>query len=132
VRSLYLTLLEKKNLRLVFATLFLFVLLAEWGSHSMHYANASSADAADEQSISADQSGHEDPCQTLAVCSEGSRKDQQTQNLGHDSSQHNGLIDHFSQMRAKIDVRDNPLIPFENAHALFQPPNLQFHPPKLS
>lgn len=122
----------KKHLRLGFAALFLFVLLGEWGSHTVHYASPASANTVDEQSVFADQNDHEDPCQTLTICSKGSRKDHQTPNLGHDSSQHNGLIDHLSQIHTKVDVHDAPLILFENGHALFRPPNLPFHPPKLS
>jgi hypothetical protein len=132
VREVYRTFVNRKNLRLVFAALFLFVLLAEWGSHSMHYASASFADAADEQSISTDQSGHEDPCQTLAVCSEGSRKDRQTQNLSHDFSQHNGLIDLMSDISTRMDAHNDPPFLYGRDDALFRPPSSPFHPPKLS
>lgn len=125
--------IEKKYLRLVFAALFLFVLLAEWGSHSIHYASAApAAGVADDQSLFADENAHDDPCKTLVVCGEGSRKDHKPANLTHNASQHNGVLDHLSQIRTKIDVCDNPLIPFENAHALFRPPNLPFHPPRIS
>lgn len=125
--------MEKKHLRLVFAALFLFVLLAEWSSHGMHYASSSSAAGlAGQQSVFTEEDGHDDPCKTLVVCSEGSRKDHKPANPTHNLSQHNGLIDHLSQIRTKIDVHGDPLIPFENAHALFRAPNPPFHPPRIS
>jgi hypothetical protein len=125
--------IDKKRLRLVFAALFLFVLLAEWGSHGMHYAGSSSAaDVVGEPSVFADGNAHDDPCKTLVVCGEGSRKDHKPANLTHNSSQHNGVIDHLSQIRTRIDVHNDPPIHPKEAHALFRPPDLPFHPPRLS
>lgn len=99
----------------------------------MHYASSSAAAGfGDEQSVVANETAHDDPCKTLVICSEGSRKDHKPANLTHNSSQHNGLIDHLSQIRTKIDVHDNPVIPFESAHVIFRPPNLPFHPPRVS
>jgi hypothetical protein len=130
VRSFYLKLTSNKSWRHLFAVAFLLVLLAEWGSHSVIPASAASS-APDEQSISADEGGHEDPCQTLVICNEGPRKDRQAK-LSHDSSPHNGLFGMLADSNLNFDVPDDPRMSFPTANRLYRPPNPPFHPPKNS
>ena len=105
------------------------VFLAELGSHVVICANHSSID---EQSISSNDGGHDDPCKTLVLCSDSNRKDKQMPNLGHDATQHNALFDGRSSLSPQIGVDKSPKIPFTTAHSLFRPPSPPFHPPELS
>lgn len=129
VRYLYLTFATRENLRRLLAAVFLVFLLAEWGSHGVICSGSSSTD---EQSLSASQDGDEDPCQTLVLCSDGKNKDQQTTNLGHDASQHNGLFDHLSDIRPLNGSSLDPQLPFAAAYRIFRPPSPPFHPPELA
>jgi hypothetical protein len=74
----------------------LIFLLAEWGSHGIIYANASSSDG---QAIQSSEGSDEDPCSTMILCHDGQR-DRQTPSFSHDASQHNGFLDHLSRLRA--------------------------------
>lgn len=118
---------QNRNVRAALAAAFLFVLISEWGSHSVVCADHSSVDA---RSMSARQNGHEDPCQTLVLCSDNKQRDQQLPKLGHDATQHNGLLDVLAGLRPKlVATRDIP-IPFATGDGLFRPSKPPFHPPK--
>jgi hypothetical protein len=107
----------------------LFVLLAEWGSHSVICSGEAFHDA-DEQSIAATDAGHEDPCQTLVLCSDGKRHDQQTTHFSHDASQHNALFDRMSGLTSSQVTFPDVQIPRAAADGLFRPKSPPFHPPK--
>jgi hypothetical protein len=128
VLDLYLRSSRKENLRRIFAVLFLFFLLAEWGSHGAMNASHSSVET---QSISADQGHDDDPCHSFVLCSDGKRKDQQTQGFSHDVS-HNAVFDRLSGWSAPIGVWRVTLIPFATAHTILRPTSPPFHPPELS
>ena len=130
VRGIYQTLIKKDTLRRIFAAAFLIVLLAEWGSHAV--VNASPIQADERTSATAHQSGHDDPCQTLVLCSDSKRKDQQMPNLGHDACQHNALLDRLAGFHQLVALSTEPSIPFSNAKALSRPPDPAFHPPQIS
>ena len=120
---------KKDNFRRLLAGFFLLFLLSEWGSHALICNGASSHD---EQSVSASEYGHEDPCQTLVLCSDGKRKDQQTSTLGHDACQHNALLDTLTDLRPLTGASKDPGLLFAWADRLYRPPSPPFHPPKLT
>jgi len=120
----------KANHRGLLALLFLVILLAEWGSHGVIHQSTYSQDRPAVSAV--DQSDHNDPCRTLAVCSDGQRKDQQSPRFGQHLTQHNGLIDGLMAVGPNINVHDDPVFSFEIAHAIRRPPNPPFHPPELS
>ena len=124
-----LKLVEKENKTRILAAFFLIVFLAEFGSHAVICADHSSSG---EQAIYSHESGHDDPCKTLVLCSDSNRKDKQMPNLGHDATQHNALFDGRSSVFPQIGVQKGPKIPFTTAHSLFRPPSPPFHPPELS
>jgi hypothetical protein len=111
------------------AAFFLIVFLAEVGSHAVICSNHSSGDG---QAISSHESGHEDPCNSLILCSDSNRKDQQMPNLGHDATQHNALFDRQRGLFAQTIVQKDPRIPFTTEHCIFRPKSPPFHPPELS
>jgi len=121
-------LITKENLRRVFAAAFLIFLLAEWGSHGIIYANASSSDG---QSIQSSEGSDEDPCSTMILCHDGQR-DHQTPSFSHDASQHNGFLDHLSRLRAPGGPPKDPTLSFSIVNGIFRPPKPPFHPPKNS
>ncbi len=129
VRNLILTLAKKENKRRLLAALFLVFFLAEMGSHIVICAEHSSID---EQSVSLSESNHDDPCKTLVLCGESSRRDKQVPKLGHDAAQHNALFDASSGLLPQIDIHKDPLIPSSTGHRLFRPPSPPFHPPQTS
>ena len=129
VHKFFGSILKKDNFRRLLAGFFLLFLLSEWGSHALICNGASSHG---EQSVSASEYGHEDPCQTLVLCSDGKRQDQQTSTLGHDASQHNGLLDTLSNLKPLDASVNEPSIVFSWADRLFRPPSPPFHPPKLT
>jgi len=128
VRAILSTLIKKENLHRIFAVAFLFMMIAEWGSHGIIYAHADSAAG---QSISST-TGHEDPCGTLILCSDNQRRDHQTPNFGHDASQHNALFDQFSRRHLSRLPSKDPRPSSATVNGLFRPPNPPFHPPKNS
>lgn len=111
------------------ATLFLVVFLAEAGSHGLICSGQTSAEGL---SISATESGHDDPCQSLVLCSDSKKKDQQLPGFSHDSMQHNAMFDRHWEMPDQIGVEKDARISYSTAHALFRPPSPPFHPPELS
>ena len=113
--------------RALWAAAFLFIVLAEWGSHAVICSDESHGGTL---SMSAAESGHEDPCQTLVLCSDNRQKDQQTLKLGHDASQHNALFDLLPRLGSQVEYLSKTLIPFETGEAVFRPPQPPFHPPK--
>jgi len=120
--------IKKDHLRAVLAALFLIFLMAEWGSHAVICSN--NYESADEQTVSATDYDHEDPCQTMVLCSDGKSRDQQTKTLGHDASQHNGLLDALRNLHPLVASFREPSMTFSWADRLFRPPSPPFHPPK--
>lgn len=118
---------KKGSLRALFAAGFLFVMLAEWGSHSVICSEGSHSDAT---AMSIRETGHEDPCQTLALCSDGKQKDQQLPKLGHDATQHNGLLDVFAALEPKLLALNEPQLALAGVERLFRPPKPPYLPPK--
>ncbi len=107
--------------------MFLFVLLAEFGSHVLAHANAPHRH---EQLVSAIDAGHDEPCQHIIPCCDNEHSNQQIPNSGHQLVP-NDLIE-ITQFVPKIEINVDPPIPFEQANALFRESTPPFHPPRLS
>ena len=127
--SFYLIFIEKENWRRVLAALFLIFLLAEWGSHSVIEANPLPADA---PAISAHEVPHGDPCDTLILCGDSGRNDQQRSNLGREVTQHSAPLDLLSDLCHRIRVRDESRFEYSTAYGLYRNISPPFHPPELS
>lgn len=117
-----------KNMRVLFAAVFLVFLLAEWGSHGIICSAVSDSDA---RSVSATEYDHEDPCQTLLVCSDGKRKDHQ-QKLGHDALQHYALLDGLSKFDLPNIANGEQKLDFVASVRIYGHSKPPFHPPKNS
>ncbi|MGB7207840.1 MAG: hypothetical protein WBD27_04200 [Pyrinomonadaceae bacterium] len=111
------------------AATFLIFLLAEWGSHSVIEANPLPADA---PSISANDVPHDDPCDTLMLCSDRGRNDQQRSNLGREATQHSAPLDLLAVLCHRICARGASRIEFSTANVLSRYISPPFHPPELS
>ncbi len=129
MRSFNLIFKEKQSWRRILAAVFLIFLLAEWGSHSVIKANSLSADA---PSISANDVPHDDPCDTLMLCSDRGRNDQQRSNLGREATQHSAPLDLLSDLCHRILVRDESRFEYSTAYGLYRNISPPFHPPELS
>jgi hypothetical protein len=129
VQSFNLIFNEKENWRRVLAAAFLIFLLAEWGSHSVIEANPLSADA---PAISAHEIPHGDPCDTLVLCSDNGRRDQQRSNLGREVTQHSAPLDLLAVLCHRICARDASRIEFSTANVLSRSISPPFHPPEIS
>lgn len=121
------TSLTRKHLRLVLAGLFLFVLLAEFGSHVVAHVNSPHSDG---RSISAHDGGHDDPCRYLMLCCDNGRSDARMPTSGHQVLPAT-VLDTLA-ISLEIEADRDPRVPFDSGAARFRPPNLPFHPPKLS
>jgi len=104
------------------------LLLAEWGSHGIIYANSNSTEG---QAISSSEREHEDPCKTLIQCSDGRRQDQ-VPSFTHDANQHNGFVPRLSDLGRTGSFYGNAPISPSNLIGLFRPPDPLFHPPELN
>jgi len=127
---MYLTLVSKKNWRRVFATAFLLFLLVEFGSHTMTHAFSPSAK--NHPSVSANEGCHEDPCQSLILCSDSRRERQQLPSPGHQTGQAADLVSFYPSADPVLDLRESPPIPFGLSHAISRPTSPPFTPPELS
>lgn len=124
------TIANRKVARRVLAAAFLLLLVVEFGSHGVIFAHSTSSKNGD--AVQSGERGHEDPCGTLIMCSEGRKRDQQVPSISHDASQHNALFDRLAGMRNLGGIEQDQPISFDDANAIFRPPLPPFHPPKAS
>jgi hypothetical protein len=128
VPKLFSTLLTTRNSRFLFAGVFVLVLLAEWGSHGVIF---SQRDQGGETAMSTSERGHEDPCGTMILCSDGRRNDQ-VPSISHDASQHNAYFDNRSNTGRNFVIVADPLRHSSFVFGLSRPPDPAFHPPEIS
>ena len=120
---------NRKYLRIIFAGAFLFVMLVEWGSHSLAFAHGARTEGM--VAVSSEGGHDEDLCKTMVHSSDG-RRQSQLPGISHDLIQQNlfaGTGSHFVR-RPISDV--NPTISREDAHRLFRPIDPPFQPPENS
>ena len=111
------------------AAFFLLFMIAEWGSHGLMCPEAGTRERT---SVASDQNEHEDPCDTLILCSDSKQKDRQVPSFSHDAAQHNAVFDRTSGIRTDAIVTEDPRIPFGTSNSLFRPISPPFHPPEFS
>jgi hypothetical protein len=128
VRRIRLHLISRKNLRGLFAAGFLVFLLAEWGTHGVIYANASSVEGP--AIYSNNDGGHEDPCKTLICCSDTRRHEQEAPS-GFDATPHNALFDRSAELQGLGYANKDPLALYSAVNSLWRPISPPFHPPEL-
>lgn len=121
--------LEKQKARRVLAAFFLLFMLAEWGSHGLMCPEVNTPERS---SVTIDPNGHEDPCDTLILCSDGKQKDRQMPSFSHDSAQHNAIFDRSIGIRTEVVVTKDRPIPLASSSRLFRPIDPPFHPPEFS
>ncbi len=129
VRTIYPKLVRKENWRRIFAAAFLLFLLVEFGSHTMTHAFSPSAK--NHPAVSANEGCHEDPCQSLILCSDSRRERQQLPSPGHQTGQAADLVSFYQSDDPVLDLRESPPIPFGPSHAISRPTSPPFTPPEL-
>ena len=108
---------------------FLILLLAEWGSHSVIEQAPLSSEAA---SLFVSESPHGDPCDSLILCSDSRRNDQQRSSLSREMTPHCAPLDMFAALQEQIWVSEQYPVDLSTAYRLFRPNNPPFYPPELS
>lgn len=120
---------RKKRLASAFAAVFLLLLFAEWGSHSIIPSTSESPDA---PTISSARHMHDDPCDSLILCPDSGRKDKQMPGAGQEVSHYNFVLDLFPELYPPQPLRELLRIEFSAAAALSRAVGPPFHPPELS
>lgn len=124
--------LRERNLRKfsrILAAAFLALLVFEFASHGMICSNQHDSE---ENAVYATDYGHEDPCQTLVMCSQSRQRDQQQPRSAHDTVQHNGLSSIFELDQRLFDLRSDLTHLRSSVGEIFRPPDPPFQPPKRS
>ena len=128
MRRFYRIIKEKDNWRRILAAAFLIFLLAEWGSHSVIEATPFPSQGA---AISANDDPHSDPCDTLILCSDTGRRDQQRSSLGREMTPHSAPLNLCVDLCLRT-LSDESRSEFSAARAIFRPIIPPFYPPELS
>ena len=111
------------------AVAFLFVMLVEWGSHSLAFAHA--APVSGLISVSGGEAEHEDPCRTI-VCCESRRNDQKVPGISHDLFPCSSAIEHANG-EPRINLLSEEPVPSHNAaDGIFRPKDPLLDPPEFS
>lgn len=110
------------------ALAFLFVMLVEWGSHSLAFAHA--APVSGLTAFSGAEVEHDDPCRTV-VCCEGRKNDQTVPSISHDISPSSLLDLADGQLRFRRALRE-PSIHRKDVHGIFRPISPLLDPPEFS
>lgn len=113
----------------VIAVGFLALLLFEFSSHGVI---CSSQVHSEEISVYSTEYGHEDPCQTMVLCSPSRQREQQQPRFGHETVQHNGLSGFLGSDVATIESDSDPTYFRSSVGEIFRPPDPPFQPPKNS
>ena len=129
MRLLTMTLVKKEKGRSLLAALFLFVFLADAGSHAVICSNHTSKN---EVFVSSSDSGHDDPCKAHMHCPDSQRNERQLPGFAHDSMQHNALFDGPVNLIPQIVAQSDSNIPYALTSDLFRPKSPPFHPPEIS
>jgi hypothetical protein len=114
-------------MRWILGAVFLVVLLAEWGSHSLTFSHTMGGDGSTVHSTGY---GHDDPCKTLVHSPDG--KQQNPPSPRHNVSPFAGFL--FADLDPQLSVHQAkpPLSDRERIDPLSRPLNPPFHPPEFS
>lgn len=108
---------------------FLFVMLVEWGSHSLAFAHAEPVKGM--VSISQTGAEHDDPCRTT-VCCESRKNDQKAPGFSHDLFPYGSVLDRADGAPACKFLPENPAIPRGATERISRPKDPLLHPPEFS
>ena len=119
-----------KRIHVVLALMFLFVMLVEWGSHSLAFAHSGSPGGM--IAINAPEPEHDDPCRTLTPCCERSSNGSTVLSPSHHVPSYNSYVELYDPIPSW--TRDLIVTPpaREDARRIFRPKDPLLHPPELS
>lgn len=117
-----------RTLHAVVAVAFLFVLLVEWGSHSLAFVHSPAATGLVAVDVDVE---HDDPCRSMACC-ERRKGEKPASSFFHDLKPSNSIIDIAIEAACEEDLRDVASIPRDDAHRIFRPSEPPLLPPELS
>lgn len=120
---------DLRKLSRFLAGAFLALLVFEFASHGMICSNQHHSE---EPAMYATDYGHNDPCETLVMCSQSRQRDQQQPRFGHETVQHNGLAGLFDVSETFYQARSDLSHMHSNIGEIFRPPDPPFQPPKRS
>lgn len=109
------------------AAVFLALMVFEFASHGMICVNRYHSE---EPAVVATDYGHDDPCQTLVMCSQSRQRDQQQPRFGHETVQHNGLVGLFDINTPLFDPCSSRASLHSSTREIFRPPDPPFQPPE--
>ena len=118
-----------KRLHAIVAVVFLFVMLVEWGSHSLAFVHH--AEVSGMVSIGVGEVEHDDPCRTLTCC-EGRKDGQSAPGFPHHLLTYNSYAEVSDQTPS---FRHDPGIPApsrDDVRRIFRPKDPLLHPPEFS
>lgn len=113
----------------ILAAAFLALLVFEFASHGVICSNQHHSE---QVAAYATDYSHDDPCQTLVMCSQSRQRDQQQPRYGHETVQHNGLSSVFELDQDLFDRRSDLTHLRSSVGEIFRPPDPPFQPPKRS
>jgi hypothetical protein len=120
---------SSRNIHALVAVAFLFVMLVEWGSHSLAFVHA--APITGLVSVGGSDAEHDDPCRTI-VCCESRKNDQKAPGFTHDLFPYGSAIECAGigrRLNGSSEVRP---VPREAVDRIFRPKDPLLHPPEFS
>ncbi|MEQ1762963.1 MAG: hypothetical protein ABL984_07455 [Pyrinomonadaceae bacterium] len=118
-----------RNLHVILAMAFLFVMLVEWGSHNLAFAH--SGYPAGMVSVSARDDGHDDPCKSLTCC-QNRKEGGSVLSPSHHLPSYNS----YSEILQFVPAYSRDFVaqasPREDVHGIFRPKDPLLHPPEFS
>lgn len=119
-----------KRSHAVVAVAFLFVMLVEWGSHSLAFAHAAPTTGMVAVASSSEDE-HDDPCRTI-VCCEGKRNDQKAPNFSHDLFPYGSATERANAADTFDHLREVSPLSHNAVDRIFRPKDPLLHPPEFS
>lgn len=119
---------NRRNLRLLFAAAFLFVMLVEWGSHSLAFVHAVPTEGF---VVVSGEIPHQDPCKTMVHNGEQGRQSN-TPTISHYLPYQNRFWTGTDVAFNLLVIAPEPPLDREDAHRLYRPPDPPFLPPEIS
>lgn len=119
-----------KKLHAVVALVFLFVMLVEWGAHSLAFAHSGSP--AGMVAVNVREAEHDDPCRTLTNCCERRKSGGTVVSPSHHLQSFNSFVELIRFVPAYArDLAVNPPLR-DDVQRIFRPKDPLLHPPELS
>lgn len=120
---------SSRNIHALVAVAFLFVMLVEWGSHSLAFVHA--APITGLVAVAGSDAEHDDPCRTI-VCCESRKNDQKAPGFTHDLFPYGSAIECADIGRRLNGLSEVRPVPREAVDRIFRPKDPLLHPPEFS